>query len=70
MKNTAPRAALFWSGFGYGVAALDTQTEIAGPFETLHEAFKEADRRGMQVVTVQTSRGLVKHPSRKAEKVA
>ena len=60
MKTTKQRALIFWSGFGWCVADMTTQTEIAGPFELMHSAFLCAHERGLLVADVTTTRGHVK----------
>ena len=60
---TSPaRAALFWGGFGWNIAELATDQEVAGPFATLDEAWVEAKARGYVVTEVLRTRGTFKHP--------
>jgi hypothetical protein len=67
-----PRAIIFWNpaDSSFGVADLATETELATGFQDLHAAFQDADARGLRVVLCQATRGNVKHPPRKPEKVA
>jgi hypothetical protein len=61
-----PRAAVFYSGYGYGfcVGDIATDREVAGPFETLDLAWAEARARGYSVVDVLRTRATFKHQKR------
>lgn len=54
------RAAIFYTGYGFAIADLATNTEVSDTFGTLHAAWKHADGAGFEVVDVFRTRGLFK----------
>ena len=62
-QDSRPKAAVFYNGYGHCWGCVRTWTEQAGPFDTLHLAFKDADAAGFEVVDVLRTRGLFKAKS-------
>lgn len=48
---------LFWDGNGYYYAHVNDSERLGGPFDLIHDAWKQADTEGLRVVRVRTTRG-------------
>lgn len=49
---------LFWDGDGYYYANVGSSDRLGGPITKLHEAWKQADGEGLEVVGYRGTRGL------------
>ncbi len=48
---------LFWDGDGWYYANQNSSDRLGGPFELIHDAWKQADIEGLRVIRVNTTRG-------------
>jgi hypothetical protein len=48
---------IFWDGDGLYFAHPKDSERLGGPFELLHDAWKQADSEGYRVIRVTTTRG-------------
>lgn len=48
---------IFWDGDGYYYANEGSSDRLGGPFLKLHDAWKQADDEGLEVVKVSGTRG-------------
>jgi hypothetical protein len=48
---------MFWDGDGYYYANVDSSERLGGPIVKLHEAWKQADSEGLEVVRFRATRG-------------
>lgn len=60
---------LFWDGDGYYYANVGSSDRLGGPHIKLHEAWKEADSEGLEVVGFRATRGLRGYRQVRVEKV-
>jgi len=51
------KVEIFWEGQSFWYAKPHDSERIGGPFETLHKAWKHADRAKIEVIGVTTTRG-------------
>ena len=51
------KAELFWDGDGWYIGKPHDSQRLGGPFTALHEAWKQADLKKLEVMTVSTTRG-------------
>lgn len=49
---------LFWDGDGYYYANIGSSDRLGGPIIKLHDAWKQADSEGFEVVAYRNTRGL------------
>jgi hypothetical protein len=49
---------IFWDGDGYYYANAGSSDRLGGPFHKLHEAWKQADAEGLEVIHYKGTRGL------------
>ncbi len=48
---------IFWEGQSFWYAERNSDTRLGGPFETMHKAFKHADKAKIEVIDVLKTRG-------------
>ena len=48
---------LFWDGDGYYYANIGSSDRLGGPFIKMHDAWKQADTEGLEVVRFSNTRG-------------
>lgn len=48
---------LFWDGNGWYYANDKSSERLGGPFELIHDAWKQADTEGLRVLRVNGTRG-------------
>jgi len=51
------KVEIFWDGDGWYFAQPKNSERLGGPFQALHEAWKQADLNHLEVMTVCTTRG-------------
>lgn len=51
------KVEIFWDGDGWYYAKPNDSERLGGPFEKLHESWKSADKKHLEVMTVSTTRG-------------
>ena len=51
------KVEIFWEGQSFWYAEPHNSTRLGGPFETMHKAWKHADRAKVEVVAVSMTRG-------------
>lgn len=55
-KKAAMSVDIFWDGVGWFFARPNDSERLGGPFDKLHDAWREADSRGLEVVDVARTR--------------
>lgn len=55
-RKAAMQVEIFWDGNGFYYANLNNSERLGGPFEKIHDAWREADSKGLEVVGVATTR--------------
>lgn len=54
------RVEIFWDGQGYWFSEPNRNERLGGPYETVHKAWKAADKAGYEVIDLLRSKGLRK----------
>jgi hypothetical protein len=55
-KKAAMLIEIFWDGNGWYFARPNNSERLGGPYEKLHEAWKQVDAQGLEVVSVSKTR--------------